>query len=103
MLFQHFSSENTFTVEGSLTVFQPPIMTSFDWQEAIKLLWMSFKSQLFLIKQYKYMFAVSKYKLVKQRHFTSKAVVKVTLDATVKQKASVAKKDKGKSREVTLQ
>lgn len=49
------------------------------------------------------MFAVSKYKLVKQRHFTSKAVVKVTLDATVKQKASVAKKDKGKSREVTLQ
>jgi len=96
LLFQHSSSENNFTVEGSLTVFQPPIMTSFDWQEAIKLLWMSFKSQLFFIKQYKYMFAVSKYKLVKQRHFTSKVTlaVKVTLDATVKQKASVAKKDK---------
>jgi hypothetical protein len=92
LLFQYSSSEDSFTVEGSSKIFQPHFMISVDWQEVIQLLWMSFKSQLFYTKQYEYMLAVSKYKLVKQRPFTLKHVEKK--DAAVKQKVPAVKKDK---------
>jgi hypothetical protein len=97
LLFQYSSSEDVFIVEGSSTVFHPLHMTSVEWQGVIMLLWLFFKSQLTYAKQYEYTLAVSKYKMVKHRPFTPKAVVKENnvkaVDTLVKQKGQAVKKD----------
>jgi hypothetical protein len=97
LLFQYSSSEDAFTVEGSSTVFQPLHMTSLEWQSVITFLWLSFKSQLTYAKQYEYTLVVAKYKMVKHRPFTPKAVVKdvnvKAVNAPVKQKGQTVKKD----------
>ena len=96
LLFQYSSSEDVFMVEGSSTVFDPSLMSSVDWQEVIQFLWLSFKSQLTYAKQYEYTLAMSKYKIVKHRPFTPKAVIKeavVKAATSAKPKAQTLKKD----------
>jgi len=96
LLFQYSSSEDVFMVEGSPTVFDPSHISSVDWQEVIQFLWLSFKSQLTYAKQYEYTLAMSKYKMVKHRPFTPKAVIKeavVKAVTSVKPKAQAQKKD----------
>ena len=96
LLFQYSSSEDVFMVEGSPTVFNPSHMSSADWQKVIQFLWLSFKSQLTYAKQYEYTLAMSKYKMVKHRPFTPKAVIKeavVKAVTSVKPKAQAQKKD----------